>query len=49
MRLLTLVTDAYGGLGGIAKFNRDLLAALCAHPAVSEVVALPRVVRQSHS
>ena len=44
MRLLTLVTDAYGGLGGIAKFNRDLLAALCAHPAVSEVVALPRVV-----
>ena len=44
MRLLTLVTDAFGGLGGIAKFNRDLLAALCAHPAVSEVVALPRVV-----
>ena len=43
MRLLTLVTDAYGGLGGIAKFNRDLLAALCSHPAVSEVVALPRV------
>lgn len=43
MRLLTLLTDAYGGRGGIAKFNRDLLAALCSHPASSEVVALPRV------
>ena len=44
MRLLTLVTDAFGGRGGIAKFNRDLLTALCAHPAIGEVVALPRVM-----
>ncbi|MEP0548306.1 MAG: glycosyltransferase family 4 protein [Rhodothermales bacterium] len=44
MRLLTLVTDAFGGRGGIAKFNRDLLAALCSHPATTEVVALPRVM-----
>jgi glycosyltransferase involved in cell wall biosynthesis len=44
MKLLALVTDAYGGRGGIAKFNRDLLAALCSHPACDEVVALPRVI-----
>jgi len=44
MRLLALLTDAYGGRGGIAKFNRDLLEALCAYPACREVVVLPRVV-----
>lgn len=44
MRLLVLVTDAFGGQGGIAKFNRDLLTALCAHPATDEVVALPRLM-----
>jgi phosphatidylinositol alpha-1,6-mannosyltransferase len=46
MRLLTLVTDAFGGRGGIAKFNRDLLASLCSHPATMEVVALPRVMTE---
>jgi glycosyltransferase involved in cell wall biosynthesis len=46
MRLLTLVTDAFGGRGGIAKFNRDLLASLCSHPAATEVVALPRVITE---
>lgn len=44
MRLLVLVSDAFGGRGGIAKFNRDLLEALCAHPASVEVVAVPRVI-----
>ena len=34
--------DAFGGLGGIAQYNRDLLRALCAAPQVSEVVAVPR-------
>jgi phosphatidylinositol alpha-1,6-mannosyltransferase len=42
MRLLTLVTDAYGERGGIAKFNRDMINALCTHPAAREVVVLPR-------
>lgn len=46
MKLLVLVTDAFGGHGGIAKFNRDLLAALSCHPSCEEVVALPRVVTQ---
>jgi glycosyltransferase involved in cell wall biosynthesis len=44
MRILVLVTDAFGGRGGIAKFNQDLLNSLCSHPAVEEVVALPRLL-----
>ena len=44
MRLLALVSDAFGGRGGIAKFNRDMLGVLCSHPAVDEVVAIPRVM-----
>ena len=42
MRVLALVPDAFGGHGGIAKYNRDLLRALCAYPTCSEVVAIPR-------
>ncbi len=34
--------DAFGGLGGIAQYSRDMLRALCAAPQVSEVVAVPR-------
>ncbi len=44
MRVLTLLTDAFGGQGGIALYNRDLLAALCAHPRCEEVVAIPRLM-----
>ncbi len=44
MKILALVTDAFGGQGGIAKFNRDLLAALCGHPDVERVVAIPRLI-----
>lgn len=42
MKLLFLVMEGFGGIGGIAKYNRDLLRALCAAPGVHEVVALPR-------
>jgi phosphatidyl-myo-inositol dimannoside synthase len=41
MRVLALVPDAFGGHGGIAKYNRDLLRALCAYPTCSEVVVHP--------
>ncbi len=44
MRILALLTDAFGGRGGIAKFNRDLLAALGSHPDCDEIVAIPRVM-----
>ena len=46
MKLLVLVTDAFGGRGGIAKFNRDLLTALCTYPDVVDVTALPRVIAE---
>ncbi len=46
MRLLVLLTDAFGGHGGIAKFNRDLLNALCAYPKTTEVTALPRTITE---
>lgn len=44
MRILVLLTDGFGGRGGIAKFNRDLLNSLCSHPAVEKVIALPRLI-----
>jgi phosphatidyl-myo-inositol dimannoside synthase len=43
-RILVLVTDAYGGHGGIAAYNRDVLRAFCEDDSVAEVVALPRVI-----
>ena len=44
VRALVLITDALGGQGGIAKFNRDLLTAMCSHPDCMEVVAIPRLM-----
>jgi phosphatidylinositol alpha-1,6-mannosyltransferase len=46
MRALVLTTDAFGGYGGIAQYNRDLLAAMCSFPAMTEVIALPRTGRE---
>jgi phosphatidylinositol alpha-1,6-mannosyltransferase len=42
MRVLALVSDAFGGDGGIARFNRDLLGALAALPGVEQVDVLCR-------
>jgi phosphatidylinositol alpha-1,6-mannosyltransferase len=42
MRILVLTSDAFGGYGGIAKYNRDLIGALCAYSGLMEVVAVPR-------
>ena len=39
-----LAGDAFGGWGGIAKFNRDFLAAAASHAATAEVVVLPRTI-----
>src|ERR1700722_17968503 len=43
LRVLMLLTDAYGGFGGIAKFNRDFLNGLDTHPLVERVHAIPRI------
>jgi phosphatidylinositol alpha-1,6-mannosyltransferase len=42
MRILALLTDAFGAGGGIAQYNRDLMTALALSPLVEEIVALPR-------
>ena len=44
MRILHLGTDSFGGHGGIALYNRELVAALATHPSVDEVVVLPRII-----
>jgi len=43
MKAMVLLTDAYGGYGGIAKFNRDLLEALAADDRYGRILALPRL------
>jgi glycosyltransferase involved in cell wall biosynthesis len=45
MKALLLCTDAYGGHGGIALYNRDLAEALAARPECEEVLVVPRVIR----
>src|SRR5215467_12754930 len=44
LRILALVTDAFGGHGGIAQYNRDFLTALAACEGVGDVIVLPRAV-----
>ena len=44
--VLMLLTDGYGGRGGIAKFNRDFLQALDACTLVNRVYVLPRIILQ---
>jgi glycosyltransferase involved in cell wall biosynthesis len=44
LRIAMLLTDAFGGHGGVAQFNRDLLWALDACPLVERIHALPRLI-----
>jgi phosphatidyl-myo-inositol dimannoside synthase len=46
LRFLLLATDAYGGHGGIALFNRELALALTQHPDCEEVVVIPRLIQK---
>jgi asparagine synthase (glutamine-hydrolysing) len=41
-RIYAILPDGYGGRGGIAKFNRDLIWSICADSEVGQVIALPR-------
>src|SRR5260370_24010159 len=43
LHILCLVTDAFGGRGGIPQYNRDLLSALLATGAFSSITVLPRL------
>ena len=49
MNVLALVTDAFGGFGGIAQYNRDLLTALVRGRGGGRVVVLPRHGSADHS
>jgi asparagine synthase (glutamine-hydrolysing) len=40
--VFALLTDGFGGRGGIALYTRDLLAALASDPRCRKLVALPR-------
>ena len=42
IRVLALMTDGFGGHGGIAQYNRDFMAAMTATESIGEVVVLPR-------
>jgi phosphatidylinositol alpha-1,6-mannosyltransferase len=44
LRVVMLLTDGFGGVGGIAKFNRDFLRALDACSVVERVHAQPRLI-----
>lgn len=48
MRVLAFVTEAFGGFGGIAKYNQDFLTALADHPNCEEIVVMPRLVREAN-
>jgi phosphatidylinositol alpha-1,6-mannosyltransferase len=45
MHVLALVTDAFGGFGGIARYNRNLFAALAHCDGAPRVTILPRTGR----
>src|SRR5437016_2847106 len=42
MHWLALVTDAFGGVGGIAQYNRDLFTAMAASRRIASLRILPR-------
>lgn len=44
MHILMLATDAHGGFGGIAQYNRDILEALGEISGVASVTVLPRTI-----
>jgi phosphatidylinositol alpha-1,6-mannosyltransferase len=45
MRILAIVTEAFGGYGGIAQYNRDLLEAMSAFAGAPDIYVLPRYAR----
>jgi len=43
MRIISLITDAYKGRGGIAKFNRDMIEALISSSQCEKLTVFPRL------
>lgn len=44
VHILALVSDAFGGFGGISRFNRDFFGALASLAPVNQITILPRVM-----
>jgi phosphatidylinositol alpha-1,6-mannosyltransferase len=44
MNIVMLLTDGFGSLGGISKFNRDFMQALDVSAVTERVYALPRLI-----
>ena len=44
LHAIVLLSDGFGGFGGIAKFNRDFMCALASHPQMAEVQAVARLM-----
>ena len=42
LRVLALVTDAFGSHGGIARYNQDLLSALALSSRIDDILVVPR-------
>jgi len=45
-RILALITDGYGSLGGISRFNRDLIEAICDYKATQSLTVFPRIIKE---
>jgi phosphatidyl-myo-inositol dimannoside synthase len=45
VRILAIIPEAFGGFGGIAAYNRDLLTALAESQLCEKVTVLPRLIR----
>jgi phosphatidylinositol alpha-1,6-mannosyltransferase len=44
LKILVLVTDAFGGTGGIAQYTRDFIAALASYHDTENVTVIPRLI-----
>jgi len=43
-----LTTDAHGGFGGIAQYNRDVVEVFASLDVFADIVVLPRIVNEPH-
>jgi glycosyltransferase involved in cell wall biosynthesis len=48
LRILVLATDAHGGFGGIAQYNRDVIEAMAGLDRIREITVLPRIAQEGH-
>ena len=46
LKVLCLMTDAHGGVGGISQYNRDLLHALAQMDTIKSITVIPRLAPQ---